>query len=78
MLDFGCGGGEIVVAGRERGLSIWGVEVFYEGSRARDMARDNGALGSTVLEFRDGRTPFRDGAFDVVVSNQVLEHIEDL
>ena len=35
-------------------------------------------LGDTVHEIRDGRINCEDGYFDLVVSNQVFEHVEDL
>jgi len=38
-LDYGCGGGEAVVAGVEQGLDVYGSEVFYEGGpHTREMA----------------------------------------
>lgn len=78
VLDYGCGAGEIVGAGRESGIDIVGVETFYAGGSYRDDARRTGLLAREILEF-DGRTlPFEDGAFDLVMSNQVLEHVPDL
>ncbi|MCC7173592.1 MAG: class I SAM-dependent methyltransferase [Bryobacterales bacterium] len=78
VLDFGCGAGALAAAGRAAGLEIVGADVFYGGSEARAEAAAAGRLGVTVYEITDGRIPFPDGAFDLVVNNQVLEHVEDL
>ena len=76
ILDFGCGTGAIVAMGLARGLDIRGADTFadiYEGWQASVPAEARGA----VHKIEAGRLPFADGAFDVVVSNQVFEHIAD-
>jgi SAM-dependent methyltransferase len=78
ILDFGCGGGQLVAAGIARGLEIRGAEVFYAASQARAEAEAAGLLGETVREIRDGRIGFPDAYFDLVVNNQVMEHVEHL
>ncbi len=78
ILDFGCGGGCLVSAGIAAGLQIWGVDVFYTGSQARQEAEAAGLLGAAVLEMREGRIGFPDAYFDLVVNNQVMEHVESL
>jgi SAM-dependent methyltransferase len=78
ILDFGCGAGRLVAEGRAAGLDIWGADVYYGGSATRADAEAAGLLGSAVREIRDGRLPFPDGSFDLVVNNQVMEHVEDL
>ncbi len=78
ILDYGCGAGEAVIAGRERGMDIYGAEVFYEGGSTRAKIESSGILGTAVREIVDGRIDFPDESFDLVVSNQVLEHVEDL
>ncbi len=78
ILDYGCGAGGLVAAGRAAGLDILGADVFYAGSAARAQAEAAGLLGIAIREMPDGRTPFTDAAFDLVVNNQVMEHVADL
>jgi len=79
-LDYGCGGGQVVLAGREEGLDIYGAEVFYEAGnpQVRQDFQDQGLLGSIVKEIKADSTGFPDEYFDLVVNNQVLEHVSDL
>lgn len=79
ILDYGCGGGDVVQAGLKEGLNISGVEAFYGGSRAKEIAADRGLLGVSIFPLAENYSiPFSDQTFDLVVSNQVLEHVEDL
>ncbi|MBI4876623.1 MAG: glycosyltransferase [Acidobacteria bacterium] len=78
ILDYGCGAGWVVAAGRAAGIDITGVDVYYGGSRTREEAESAGLLGSAVHEMPGGRIPFPDAWFDLVVNNQVLEHVADL
>ena len=78
ILDFGCGAGRVVAAGRAAGLEFYGADVFYSGSEDRAAAEASGLFGSVIREMRGGRIPFDDGWFHLVVNNQVLEHVEDL
>jgi SAM-dependent methyltransferase len=78
VLDYGCGAGEIVVHGRSEGLDIVGADVFYEGARSLEMARESGLLGQCVFEMERDRTPFPDASFDMVCANQVFEHVKDI
>jgi len=78
ILDFGCGAGEIVTAGILCGMNIFGAEVFYGGAEDRPIVEKSGLLGTIIREIKNGSLDFPDHYFDLVISNQVLEHIKDL
>ena len=77
LLDYGCGAGEVVQLASGEGFDAYGVDLFYEGGSFRAHAEDTGLLGNRILEIKHGVIPFDDHRFDVVVSNQVFEHIDD-
>lgn len=78
ILDFGCGDGAVVEAGRELGLDFVGTDVFFAGADSRAAVARRGLLDHVVFEMRDGRIPFENRRFDLVTSNQVFEHVVDL
>lgn len=78
VLDYGCGAGRLVAAGRAEGLDMAGADVYYGGSTTRDEAIARGLLGSVIREMHDGVLDFPDASFDLVVNNQVMEHVDDL
>ena len=78
ILDFGCGAGRLVRAGLDAGLRIRGADLYYGGSNDRAEAQSAGLLGTAIGEIAGGRLPFHDASFDLVVNNQVMEHVADL
>lgn len=78
VLDYGCGKGEVVEEGKERGLNIYGAEVFYKGGNTKKYLEEKGLLGDIVREIKNDWIPFPDKFFDLIVCNQVLEHVRDL
>ena len=80
FLDYGCGAGETVVAGRDRKMDIFGVENFYEGGpHTRSNTQNTGLVGERIKELGpEGQIPFPNATFDGVVANMVFEHVADL
>jgi SAM-dependent methyltransferase len=77
VLDFGCGAGEVVDAARRAGLRVFGADVFNRRNESMLRIVEKG-IGGSVCVIEDQRIPFRDGTFELVVSNQVFEHVYEL
>jgi 2-polyprenyl-3-methyl-5-hydroxy-6-metoxy-1,4-benzoquinol methylase len=70
ILDFGCGRGRFIDFCSQNGLEIKGTDSFkgiYKGWYS-DSKR--------ILKIRNQKIPVESNSFNIVVSNQVLEHIE--
>lgn len=78
ILDYGCGAGEIVQRGRDVGLDLHGVDAFYDAADRQHTAHSQGMLGTAVRRMENHRIPHADDSFDLVISNQVFEHVDDL
>ncbi len=79
ILDYGCGQGRIVKMLRDSGLDCHGCDAFVQiNGEPRDHLLHPEWFGSLIRDMPDGRIPFAADSFDIVVSNQVIEHVEDL
>ena len=65
VLDFGCGRGEVVNYGRSQGYEFFGADRQHTNRPEHFQSTDAGKL------------QFDDDFFDVVISNQVFEHVSD-
>lgn len=74
VLDAGCGTGHFSALLRERGADVVGVDASIGMLRAGRERRD-GPARALRADLRTG-LPFPDAAFDVVVSQLTLDHIE--
>jgi len=71
VLDIGCGTGESLTFLAERFNSVYGTEISEEALKAAALNNK-----SAHLELVDGvKLPFPENYFDLIVSNQVVEHI---
>jgi SAM-dependent methyltransferase len=74
VLDFGCGSGQIVKLLRNAGVSAFGCDVFFAGG----VSAVPDELSGVVMEMQRNTIPFPAGTFNVVINNQVMEHVEDI
>jgi 2-polyprenyl-6-hydroxyphenyl methylase / 3-demethylubiquinone-9 3-methyltransferase len=72
LLDVACGGGLLAPHLAGHGYSHIGVDLSAS-ALAHAAAHGIGGVRGDV-----NRLPFRDGAFDVVVAGEILEHVGDL
>jgi MPBQ/MSBQ methyltransferase len=80
ILDLGSGVGSFVVACRRRGLRAFGLEPdrIGQGARITSLQIASRRLAEPVCVSGVGeRLPFPDACFDLVVMNQVIEHVAD-
>ena len=80
VLDFGCGRGELCAFLRRRGFNTFGIDIDLKGIEvARHFLRSTGGDADTMGIIGDnGVTEFPDGFFDFVISDQVIEHVENI
>jgi SAM-dependent methyltransferase len=71
ILDIGCGLGVYVRKFREFSERVCGIDI--DAKRLREGARTTPGLMLAVGE----HLPFRDATFDVIVLNEVIEHVRD-
>ncbi len=78
VLDFGCGAGHIVRELRKRNVAAFGCDVFYEGGDYSKYIGNELFESGVIRRMDGGAIPFESASFDVVVNNQVMEHVEHL
>jgi SAM-dependent methyltransferase len=71
MLDVGCGAGASLLEAQALGAQAWGVEADPNVQRIAQ------ALGLRIHAGNLHDQPFADEAFDLIVLNQVIEHIPE-
>jgi SAM-dependent methyltransferase len=75
ILDFGCGNGAAVVEERANGLNVLGCDMSSSLDTAPKDLIERGVL--RAIDVSNYRIPFENDEFDMVVSNQVLEHVQN-
>ncbi|HRX04141.1 MAG TPA: class I SAM-dependent methyltransferase [Anaerolineae bacterium] len=69
----GCGVGMYVRALQQTGAYVWGLDIEHEHAALAVQV----APGAGVCQSAGESLPFRDGRFDLVLSHEVIEHVQD-
>lgn len=72
VLDVGCGSGATMHYFEREGAAAWGVDICFT---ALEFCRQRGLR--SLMQSRAEYLPVRSNSFDLVMSADVLEHIED-
>lgn len=76
VLDLGCGSGWITRLVALKGARVTAMDVSHEGCRVtRERLRACGSGADSIAVADAHRLPFKDKAFDVVLSTGVLHHV---
>jgi SAM-dependent methyltransferase len=79
ILDFGCGRGEIVGELIKQGVNICGVDTCYSREIPPEILASDLYRQGLIKIIKPGEAlPFTDKSFDLIISNQVFEHLVDL
>ncbi|HZR67217.1 MAG TPA: class I SAM-dependent methyltransferase [Terriglobales bacterium] len=78
VLDLGSGVGNFVVACRNHGVQAFGVEPdrIGQGSKLSSLQIAGKRLDGAFAAATGEQLPFRDSTFDLVVLDQVIEHVQ--
>lgn len=74
LLDIGCADGSFLLAAKELGYEVWGLDLD---SKSVEAARGRGLQNVYPLTLEEFASQFPDVCFDVLTAFEVLEHQED-
>jgi SAM-dependent methyltransferase len=82
ILDFGCGEGGIVYQLRKQGFKAFGVDIVNDYENVQKLSEEEGLVKADeevfrVIDMSNYRIPFDENTFDVVISDQVFEHVQN-
>src|SRR5262249_7206299 len=75
VLDLGCGSGSIVKQYRVLGYEAFGCDFAFKESPDVESLHTHGLI--RLIEREPYRIPFTDDVFDLVLSDQVFEHVKN-
>lgn len=77
ILDWGCGKGELINYLKNNNFNCYGVEIS-EFKMQQNIIKDKKNISEKIFLINsDNKTTFESNYFDIVLTNQVIEHISD-
>jgi SAM-dependent methyltransferase len=77
ILDYGCGNGELIKLGEKKGFNFYGVDISFP-HNTKNLLIEEGYFDRNIKQLVNELIPFSSDFFDIVVSNNVIEHVADL
>jgi SAM-dependent methyltransferase len=82
VLDFGCGEGWTVYQLRRQGINAFGVDIVNCYNNVQKLCKDEGIIKTDqeifyTMDVNNYTIPFDNDTFDVVISDQVFEHVQN-
>lgn len=77
VLDVGCGPGWLTVNYASNGAKVWAMDLTLRAASLTHAFLAQKGLWAQVIEGNAEKLPFKDNAFDLVVSSGVLHHTPD-
>ncbi len=78
VLDFGCGKGEIVELLLENDIDVVGLDVYEYNDDLKKEKSDIFEDKKIIPVKINTKFPFEDNTFDLIISNMVFEHVENI
>lgn len=75
VLDLGCGNGSTVKGWANLGVDAYGCDFSFKPGPDVERLSEEGRI--SLIAGAPYRLPYPDGHFDVLVTNQVMEHVRD-
>ena len=80
VLDLGCGTGRLLIELLQTGAEVTGLDTFEEADgidrKIVEARLNESGYSAKIIQGSAAKLPFADGAFDLVVSIGMLEHVD--
>lgn len=78
VLDYGCGRGEILQLLLDNEINASGVDIYHQGPSSDVLSSELYKKSKIKIIEANKTLPFEDKEFDLIISNQVFEHVSDM
>lgn len=78
ILDIGCGRGDDLLkiknSIKDKKLELYGLEIYHPNVK---IAQKEG-INTILMDVEKESIPFENGYFDIIIANQIIEHIKEI